>query len=1033
MLFGTAFAADGCSFCDSASVSARFVVPALCQQVTGALSFCLYSSANGIAEFEVRLRDSGGLLRGGQDEQGPALFVIKVFPLNQEPSFRLHSSCVSRKSGKSLAVIGHLSYLHCGNHLLAWRRSFAYQTPYTIANFTRNMVLGERSADGSDIEASQSFTFTVIPSPSAAHLFSSMPVLHANGTLEWALLVNRTGQANLTILMHDDGFSQDLAAGTLHYAAAHALSYAGVNVSAPAHVSVVVAATYAVIRFNMTDSNLTMDCSNLAACGTLKRQACVVSSGAGDSPDARLNYTQCVENLIFEAAREVIAIAEGLPLARILSMNDSLSFQMAAVDSEQALLFTSRAHVYAQRLEAATGVQSIEVLQSEAYVKNWDHTASRFTMTETTITILGFDHPEDAPFELPNMVRDIVSPRDSPLDDQGRERVFFDVKPLRWRKREGDPWQEANSTHDPVILSSVSIDVWCRANCLDSRTCCNGTFVAVKPPGGFGDVDYQIRIKGSDFSEILRVHVVFSMMTLVEFTERWPGDQKETVHDFIQSSLDFRVSDPDSRGRPPLIEYDTFVQEAYTVTTAGSVSSTLKQCVTNEHDFDAYLLVHPIPQSHPSPVQGTPRIELRKQGNSVFGELFVNMKPFAVGNASFSVTFVMPREPYNQTNGIFMIVVSALNQPPRFTMPRLNLTVLEDEFSVEDYVDADSAVDIGPGPENTPDEEGQSVEFSVSSQSTDWSRVFSYGPVLYSNGSLIFRTNANAFGTVLFVAVLTDNGDPPASTAQSFNISVLSVNSAPSFHLQTESLELWEDSLRFDWPFFATNISTGEMSGEELSQQLTFVLVQTSPLEDSALLFAQRPTLSSNGTLSLVLNPNAYSHKSIGFSITLIDDGNCDNNGQNKSAAQMFVIHVLAVNDAPSHNSSRALKPLTCSHDFTYLNASINCSATAGSNQCDSEAFRRCVVKAGSLDFSNFSACINSLKPRFWGPVILHTAGSHESDPLQTAPAHNEDSPQLGLDLTGSYYVLLFLLVALVRSFSVLLHFLFDCSFCAFG
>ena len=111
------------------------MVPALCQQVTGALSFCLYSSANGIAEFEVRLRDSGGLLRGGQDEQGPALFVIKVFPLNQEPSFRLHSSCVSRKSGESLAVIGHLSYLHCGNHLLAWRRSFAYQDPIHDSEF----------------------------------------------------------------------------------------------------------------------------------------------------------------------------------------------------------------------------------------------------------------------------------------------------------------------------------------------------------------------------------------------------------------------------------------------------------------------------------------------------------------------------------------------------------------------------------------------------------------------------------------------------------------------------------------------------------------------------------------------------------------------------------------------------------------------------------------------------------------------------------------------------------------------------------
>jgi hypothetical protein len=39
-------------------------------------------------------------------------------------------------------------------------------------------------------------------------------MIHANGTLNFGLLVNRTGQANLTIVMHDDGFGQDLAAGT---------------------------------------------------------------------------------------------------------------------------------------------------------------------------------------------------------------------------------------------------------------------------------------------------------------------------------------------------------------------------------------------------------------------------------------------------------------------------------------------------------------------------------------------------------------------------------------------------------------------------------------------------------------------------------------------------------------------------------------------------------------------------------------------------------------------------------------------------
>ena len=949
-------------------------------QVTGALKFCLFPSANGVAEFEVRLRDSGGLVRGGQDEQGPAFVVIEVFPLNQAPSFQL--SCMSNTSWASLTDLGHL---YCVNHLLAWRRSFPYKTLLAIEEFTRDMMLGERTADGSDIEASQSYTFAVTPS---VHLFNPMPLIHANGTLEFGLLVNRTGQANLTIVMHDDGFGQDLAAGTLDYSAANALPYAGVNVSAPAQLSVVVAAAYAIVRFNITDSNFAFDCGNLvgaapSACSSFGREECVVSSR-----NSLLNYTRCVHNLIVDATRHIIAAAEGLPLVRILGMNDSMSFQIAALDSEQALLFTSRGLVYAKGLQAATGINSIGLLKSEAYVKNWDHVAPCFRMTDH-ITILGFHYPEDAPFQLTNMVWDIVSPADSPLDDQGREQVLFEVKLQRWRRREGDPWQEANSTHPSLVLSSASIDVWCRAHCFDSRNCCNGTFVAVKPPEAFGDVEYLVRIKGTGFSQILHVHAIFSMTTLIEFTERWPGDQKETVQDFIQSSLDFRVSDPDSRGRPPLLDYDSFVQEPFIVTKSGVVSATIKQCVTNEHAIDAYLLVHPVPQSHPTPVQGTPRIELRKQGNTVFGELFVTMKPFAVGNASFYLTFVMPREPYNETNGVFTIVVRALNQPPRFTLLSPNLSILEDEFSIQDYVQAHFAMDIGPGPEDTPDEEGQSVTFSVHSQSTEWNRIFSFGPVLNANGTLIFRTNVNAFGTVLFAAVLTDDGDALASTAKSFNVTVLSVNSAPSFLLSSQTVELLEDSPALAWPFFATNISTGETSGAELLQHLTFVLVQISPHEDSARMFAQQPTLSSKGTLTLMLNANSYSLTSIVFSITLIDDGTSDNHGQNRSAAQSLVIHVAGVNDAPSYNSSQALQPIACFRDFTFLNESINCSA----------------MDSTGTNLSNDTACSYRLNPSIWMPVNLHISGAQEAIPtLEPTADRNLTSAQLRLELTGFCY-----------------------------
>ena len=137
-------------------------------------------------------------------------------------------------------------------------------------------------AAGQDLEREQNHTFTVISSDGAASLFSKIPVLHANGTLEFDLLVNRTGLANFSILLTDDGWSQDQAAGTLDYTAAHGIPYTGVNVSeAEVPFSVYVAATYAMIRFNT---------SNIS--GYTNRQ-------------------------VVETARRVIAAGEGMSLSRL--------------------------------------------------------------------------------------------------------------------------------------------------------------------------------------------------------------------------------------------------------------------------------------------------------------------------------------------------------------------------------------------------------------------------------------------------------------------------------------------------------------------------------------------------------------------------------------------------------------------------------------------------------------------------------------------------------------------------------------------
>jgi hypothetical protein len=138
------------------------------------------------------------------------------------------------------------------------------------------------------------------------------------------------------------------------------------------------------------------------------------------------------------------------------------------------------------------------------------------------------------------------------------------------------------------------------------------------------------------------------------------------------------------------------------------------------------------------------------------------------------------------------------------------------------------------------------------------------------------------------------------STAAFFEIAVLSIDSAPSFALVQQSINVLEDSDVFNSEF-AVNISVGEEDGSELAQNLTFRLIeQVSPTAEIVALFADQPAIgASNGTLSFSLKADAYSGTGVVFSVTLADDGTNDNGGKNISQAQTFRIVVLPVNDAP--------------------------------------------------------------------------------------------------------------------------------------
>jgi VCBS repeat-containing protein len=233
------------------------------------------------------------------------------------------------------------------------------------------------------------------------------------------------------------------------------------------------------------------------------------------------------------------------------------------------------------------------------------------------------------------------------------------------------------------------------------------------------------------------------------------------------------------------------------------------------------------------------------------------------------------------------VTINPVNDEPSFTAGG-NVTVNEDSGAYS----AAWATGISAGPAN---ESGQTVSFHVSNNNN---ALFSSQPAISSSGTLTFTPEANAFGTATVSVYAqdsggTDNGGDDTTATQTFTITVNGVNDAPSFTKGADENVL-EDSgtagahTVSGW---ATSISAGP---NESGQQLTFEVTNNS----NTALFSTQPSVSSTGTLTYTLAPNANGEAEV--TLRLTDDGGTANGGVDTSATQTFKITVTAVNDAPS-------------------------------------------------------------------------------------------------------------------------------------
>jgi Bacterial Ig domain len=192
------------------------------------------------------------------------------------------------------------------------------------------------------------------------------------------------------------------------------------------------------------------------------------------------------------------------------------------------------------------------------------------------------------------------------------------------------------------------------------------------------------------------------------------------------------------------------------------------------------------------------------------------------------------------------------------------------------------ATNISPGPAS---ESTQNVTFIVTADNT---ALFAAQPAVAPNGTLTYTPGPNANGVATVTVIAHDdggtaNGGVDTSSPQTFTVTVIPVNDAPSFTAgpnQSVLSLLGAQSL----PGWATGISPGP--ADESSQNVSFTVTNDNPG-----LFAVQPTVAPNGTLTYT--PTLLAVGTATVTVRAVDNGGTANGGSDTSAPQTFTITIL--------------------------------------------------------------------------------------------------------------------------------------------
>jgi len=265
----------------------------------------------------------------------------------------------------------------------------------------------------------------------------------------------------------------------------------------------------------------------------------------------------------------------------------------------------------------------------------------------------------------------------------------------------------------------------------------------------------------------------------------------------------------------------------------------------------------------------------------------VDFTPDADFNGADSFTFVSNDGLLDSVPGNLALTINAVNDAPSFTAGT-NPSTGQDS-GAQTINGWATGISAGPA-----DEAGQLLSFNITGN--DNPGLFSAQPEVAADGTLSFTPAAGQTGSANVSLALMDdggtaNGGVDTSPTQSFSITIVPVNSAPSFTVGADQ-NLLEDAGAQSIVGWASNISPGGPA--DVGQTLMFNITgNTAPA-----LFSVPPMVTPDGTLSFT--PAADASGSANITLELMDDGGTANGGVDTSPPQNFTITLAAVNDPPS-------------------------------------------------------------------------------------------------------------------------------------